>query len=284
MKKIILSLATVALFATTANAQIKQGVYASVNFGYNMATNNSSNLYYGDGSLDFANYNEVSGFGDTAEAAKLSLGKGLNFTGTFGYMFTKNIGTELGLGYVMGADNKANYSYNNATIGFTASQESILKTNQFQIKPTLIFAAGYEKINPYAKLGMVMGMGKTTYNTDYRNSNGDTNVSETELTGGMMIGLRASAGISYALGNKLSLFAELTSVSGNVKPKKGTITKAINNGVDVLPTYTYNDTNIEFVDTYTNNGPETDAETHKLLRPSFNASTLGLNIGMTYNF
>jgi len=109
MKKLILSLATFTLFATNANAQIKQGPYASFSIGYNFANNANSNAVYGD-TFQFYNSDETPGT-DHFETIKLSLGKGVNFSGQFGYMFNKNIGAEMGIGYVLGAETSANQNF-----------------------------------------------------------------------------------------------------------------------------------------------------------------------------
>ncbi|RXR21333.1 hypothetical protein EQG63_05175 [Flavobacterium amnicola] len=280
MKKLILSLATISLFAVNANAQIKQGPYASFSIGYNFASNANSNAIYGD-TFQFYNSDETPG-PDRFETIKLSLGKGVNFSGQFGYMFNKNIGAEMGIGYVMGAETSANQNSSNGS-GWNRS-ELTLKANQLQIKPALVLAAGYSKINPYAKLGLVVGMGKTIFTNNQSDSTGDVGEYEVELTGGTMIGIRASAGLNFAINDKVSLFAELTSISGNIKPSEGKFTKATVNGVDVLPMMTYNDSNIVFEDEITTAGPELDSQPHKAIKPSFSANSLGLNFGVAYHF
>jgi len=127
-------------------------------------------------------------------------------------------------------------------------------------------------------------MGKTIFSNDDIDSSGEVTAAEVELTGGTMIGIRASAGLNFAINDKVSLFAELTSISGNIKPSEGKFTKATVNGVNVLPMMTYNDSNIVFEDEITTAGPELDSEPHKAIKPSFSANSLGLNFGVSYHF
>jgi len=280
MKKLILG-AALTLFACTTNAQIKKGFYAGVSAGYNFCSNANSNLQYGE-FVTFYNGTD-SPTGVNFETVKLSLGKGVNVGGNFGYMFNKNIGAEMGIGLLLGSETTSTRT-DIDSFGLN-SQNNSIKTNQLQIKPAFVIAAGYEKINPYAKIGLVMGMGKTTYtNTEFDASTGDTFDMEAELTGGMMLAFRGSAGINFSINSKLALFAELTSISGNISPTEAEITKANVNGVSQLAFMTYNDSHVEFVDSHTFGGPESDNEAHKSPRPSFNASSLGLNFGVSYHF
>jgi len=283
MKKLILT-AAIALFAANSNAQIKQGPYASINVGYNFANNAGTAYQYGE-VIEFYDGTSTTST-DSFELVKLSLGKGLNFSGQFGYMFNKNIGAEIGVGYLLGSETSATNSYVNSFN--SGSTTNTLKANQIQIKPTLVIAAGYSKINPYAKLGLVMGMSKIFYTSDSIDTDSfgtDVSSMEAEMTGGMMLGLRASAGINYSLNDKIALFAELTSISGNIKPTEGEITKSTTNGENNLDGATYNDTHIEFVDSNISDGSSTpDNVAEKSVRPNFSASSLGLNFGVAFHF
>lgn len=280
MKKIIGSVIGLLLFSLTTEAQIRKGAYASFDMGYNIGTNTNTNVYYGE-FLMFANTTQTTTT-NTLETIKLSLGKGFSFGGNFGYMFTKNIGAEIGFHYLSGGKTTSNQFFE----GGSGWENNVLtlKANQFQITPAFILAAGYEKINPYTKLGIVIGIHKTNYQSNQNDSAGNVADYEIQLRGGTMLGLRASAGVNYSINPKFSVFAELTSISGNIKPKEGKVTKATYNGVDQLSNFTYNDSNIIFVDQYNNGIPEADTEAQKNIRPSFSASSLGLNIGITYHF
>jgi Outer membrane protein beta-barrel domain len=280
MKKLILSAAILALGTISVNAQIKQGAYASINLGYNMP-NNANNAYSYADLFQFYNGTD-NGTTSTFELVKLSLGKGLNFGGNFGYMFNKNIGAEIGVGYLMGSETEAKKVDNSGST--TGVETTTIKANQLQIKPSLIIAAGYEKINPYAKIGLVLGMGKTLVNySDVNTSNVEEY--ELEMKGGMMLGFRASAGLNFAINDKISFFTELTSINGNIKPTEGEYTKYTVDGVNELPSLTYNDTHFEFVDENVDNGtPTPDSVAQKAPRPTFSASSIGLNVGMTFSF
>lgn len=280
MRKILGSAILLALLSCPTQAQIRKGAYTSLSLGYQSGITTNNNIYYGEFLL-FANTFETPTT-NTIETVKLSLGKGVNFGGNFGYMFTKNLGAEIGLHYLSGAKTSANQYFESAT-GWENNSIS-LKSNQLQIQPSLVIAAGYDKINPYAKLGLALGFHKTffnSYQTDYTGNAADYEIT---MTGGTMVGLRASAGINYAINAKFSVFAELTSIQGNIKPKEGKVTKATFNGIDQLSSLNYNDSHIVFVEQYNSDIPEADTEPSKNIRPSFSATSLGLNFGVTYHF
>jgi outer membrane protein W len=275
-----ISLLLVVLFAIGSqqvNAQSDKGFYASVNSGYNLGTGNVN--YYQAMLLGLYNSNEITATTNTTELVKSNLGKGFNIGANFGYMFTKNIGFELGANYLVGAKIKsAQTSYT----GDYANSE--VSAKMIQIKPTLVFRAGYDKINPYAKVGMVIGSGKII-NTQNDKNGVDFSTKILELDGGTPIGFHGSIGTLYKLNSKLALFGELNLVSLEYAPKKGQITTATKNGVDQLPTKAVEDKEIEFIDSFVSTGaPSNPNEPSKTPKLPFSFSSMGLNIGIQYQF
>lgn len=265
------------LFALNANAQSDKGFYASINSGYNLGTGNVD--YYQAMIVGMVNFNETSATMSTTEMIKANLGKGLNAGVNFGYMFNKNIGFELGGNYLFGGKIKA------STKSYTGDySNSEISTKMIQIKPTLVFRSGYDKLNPYAKVGLVIGTGKITNYRDQK-SGIDFSTQTLELDGGIPVGFHASIGTLYKLNEKLSLFGELNLVSLHYAPKKGHITEATENGVDQLPTMTVEQKEIEFIETFTDTGaPSNPNEPSKNPLIDFSFSSFGLNIGLQYKF
>ena len=258
-------------------AQNEKGAYVSVNTGYNMGTGNVS--YYQAIFLRMVNSTETSATTTQTEVIKVNLGKGLNFGANFGYSFNKNIGIELGANYLIGA--KINGKQTELSGDYTNSE---VFSKMIQIKPTLVFRGGYDKINPYAKVGLIIGSGKIT-NTQDERSGSDVYNRTLEFKGGTPIGFHASLGTLYKLNEKISLFGELNLVSLEYAPKKGAYTQYTKNGVDQLPTMTTREKEVEFVDSYTDTGmPPNPNEPSKQITLPFSFSSFGLNVGVQYLF
>jgi len=250
-----------------------QGAYVNINAGYGLNMS-SQNLYY----FDF--YNSTSGSNSyTYEQVNVSLGKGLNLGGAFGYMFNENIGVELGISYLLGGKSKAKNTYIGGTTDYTLSSKML------RINPSLVIASGFEKINPYAKFGLVIGSGSIMceYND---NDDGDILVMKMKLNGGIALGLSSGIGAMFNLSDNMSFFGELNMVNLSYAPTKGEVTEATYNGVDELPDLTTSEKEIEFVDSYTYNSsnPPADSQPSKELKQKLPFGSFGVNIGLRINF
>jgi len=259
-----------------------QGTYVSFNAGFG-AKMSSQNLpdYYNYTQSD--NYNgENNSRVITSEQINASLGKGLNFGLSIGNMFNKNIGAELGVSYLMGGKTKAKDSYStNGTVNETT--DYTISAKMLRIVPTLVFTPGMEKINPYAKFGLIVGLGTITEEHS-RNIDGDVNFEKTKYKGGLALGLNTALGVAFDLNEKMSFFGELNMVNLSYAPKKGEVTEATYNGADQLPDMTTSDKKIEFVDKVTTNSsnPQLDSEATKELKTKLPFGSIGLNIGIHF--
>ena len=266
-----------ALFITHfTNAQSDKGFYMNVNSSYNMGTGNVD--YLKSSFLGMFNSTETSS-SRTEELVKVNLGKGINVGANFGYMFTKNIGFELGANYLLGSKIKASQTSYTGDYG-----NSEIYAKMIQINPTLVFRSGFEKINPYAKVGMVLGSGKIINNQNHKNGEDVTNTT-LELDGGTPIGFHASIGTLYNINNKIALFGEVNLVSLEYAPKKGNFTKYIKNGEDILPLLQTRVKEVEFSDSFTETGEESNPnEPSKAAFIPFSFSSFGINVGIQYQF
>ncbi len=264
-------------FSLITNAQSDKGLYASINSGYNFGTGNPD--YYQSAVLGIVNTNQISSSTSTTEIIKLPLGKGINIGADFGYMINKNMGFEIGFNYLLGGKTTANQTNYNGDYG-----NSEVAAKMIQIKPTIIFRAGFDKINPYAKIGLVIGSGKIT-NTQIEKNGTDIFIDSREFSGGTPIGFQAGLGLLCQLSQKLSLLGELNLVSLEYAPNKGILTESSKNGVDMLPTKTIKQKEIEFLDSFTDTGaPENPNEPSKSPKLPFSFNSFGLNIGLQYHF
>jgi hypothetical protein len=263
------------LGSNTLHAQSNSPFYASVNTSYN----------YGIGAKEFDNkaawFSLANGDNVSTTLSNLNLGSGFKAGLIVGYDVNPHIAVELGVDYLISntIQTKENYNpnyYNND-----------LKSKMLQLKPTLVLKAGYEKINPYTKIGMVIGNGKITKeeNSKYKDEgNNDVYRNATfEFSGGTPIGFTASIGSTYKINEKITLFGELNMVNLTYAPQKGKYTKYTENGVDMLPTIPVRSKEYEFTDIIQNGGYSND-QPQKSFNTPFSFSSIGINIGMQYHF
>lgn len=265
------------LFALNSNAQSEKGFYASINSGYNLGTGNVD--AYSSMVLGIGNSTQLDASTYQNEYVRINFGSGLNVGASVGYMFSKNLGLEMGANYLFGVNIEGNATelsgdYHNAN----ASAKMI------QLKPTMVFRAGYEKINPYAKVGMIIGSGKIT-NSQNQKDGVDIYKQTIEFDGGMPIGFHASIGTLYKLNEKVSIFGELNLISLEYAPEKARVTESFKNGIDQLPTMTVREKEVEFVESITDSAaPSNPNESSKVPKIPFSFSSFGLNIGLQYQF
>jgi hypothetical protein len=247
-----------------------QGLYAKINAGYglNMSSQNVDYFHFINYTIDTAS--------STQEQVKTSLGKGLAFEGAVGYMFNKNIGAEIGVSYLLGTKTQTNQTL------YGSQRNNSLSANMLRINPSFVVSCGYEKINPYAKLGLIIGFGKIFYEDDYTSAGGSVVSEIMELSGGIALGLNAGAGVTYNLSEKLSLFGEINMVNLSYSPTQGKLTKSTIDGTDRLSDLTTAEKEVDFVDSYTTdtNTPYLDTSPRKELKESFPFGSVGVNVGI----
>lgn len=246
-----------------------QGAYVNINAGYGL----------GMGSFSSSNRTQTT-TSTTYENVKISFGKGLDLGASFGYMFNKNIGAELGLSYLIGSKTTITDKSTNGTT------EDNYSAKMFRINPSLIIAAGFDKINPYAKLGLIVGSGSLMIETNDISTNGDKDLSETKFNGGFAIGLNAGVGVLYSLSEKMSLFGEINMVSLSYAPTKSEMTKGTFNGVDYLSQLDVRDKQTEYTDSYTRNNstPIDVTKPSQDTKQNMPFGSVGLKIGLRINF
>lgn len=252
----------------------QQKMYVSLNGSYNF--NGMSNDYGAN------NYTDISSVTSTEEKVNVSLGKGINIGAAFGYKFHKNIGAELGISYLLGSKTSWEKKY----FGGDYYNENV-SSKMLQVKPTLVLSTSFEKTNPYAKLGAIIGSGSITENIDRSDIGaGDVYNDKYIKDRGLAFGYAASLGTTYKINTKFSLFAEINLNSLAYKPTKGTKTVSTKNGVDNLSSLLISDKEFEYVDTYQYGStiPYNPDAPRKELATTFEYSSIGLTIGLLYHF
>ena len=82
------------------------------------------------------------------------LGGGLNGNLAFGFMMSKYLGFDIGVNTFVGLPKTVNYSSSSG--GGSTSAEAKISGMMVQIVPAIVITPGLEKINPYARMGLVV--------------------------------------------------------------------------------------------------------------------------------
>lgn len=259
-----------------------QGAYFNINTGYGFSMS-SQNISFLD--VDFHNHSSSFIGGNytfSNEQVNVSLGKGFDIGGTYGYMFNENLGVELDISYLIGSQYKVTREFESDAR--TDSIEYALSSNMLRFNPSIVITSGFEKFNPYAKFGMIIGVGRIMYEKKRINMH-MTYIKEEntmKFNGGIALGLSSSIGVMYDLNDKMSLFGEAKMINLSYAPEKGEMTEHIVNGEDRLSELTTREKEIDFVDSYTENyGTNTtpESEPRKELKQKFPYGSLSVNVG-----
>jgi hypothetical protein len=269
---ILLTALITVMFSTASFAQF----YTNLNVGYGFGKSTANLDYWG-----FYNYTQNSSTTYTEEQIFLSLGKGLNFGVTVGNMFNEHVGAELGINYLLGGKSKASDEYMNG-----AKTDYVLMARMGRAIPAIVIAAGTEKIDPYAKFGVVISLGSVKYEIE-DNYNSDVFIEKWCFNGGVALGFMGAIGAKFPLSDKMRLFAEINTINQSYAPKKGELKEATYNGEDQLPDLTTREKEIEFVDEITyeyEGGNQSDSEPTKVLKQKFPLGSVGINFGLEIRF
>ena len=273
------------IFATNAYGQ--KGLYLNVGGGYGICiAANSNAASYDRTQIAGLNTNKVS-------SGSGSFGKGVQFGATVGFMFSENIGAELNVGYLVGTKSTQTLYqdiYMPPTM-LSSSYENKMSGNMLRLTPALKFSVGKDKLKPYMRVGLVVGLAGKLKNVVTRNetySSGASSylsVEESSYTGGVSLGLSASLGVNYKLSDKLGIFAEIGIISQSWAPNKRLVTLSTVNGVNKLGTMTTNEKETTYLNSYTqvssSYNPNVPAQALKIAMPF---SSVGLNIGVQLSF
>ncbi len=266
MKKITKYIIAVTIVLISSNS-FAQKFYIKLNGGYNFV-----------GAAATKTNSKTSGNVTDYEKSPFSLGKGISFGGAFGYMFNKFIGSELDVSYLVGGTSTMD------RIGFYSYRFSWTSTF-ISFVPTVIITPGFEKINPYAKLGIILGTGTYKYKemTDGPTSNSNATLL---FNGGLAIGINSCFGASYKINKHVSVLGELSVISLSYGATRSELIERIENGVDILPSISIRNKITEYSNSFTEDSRSIPDENLPRKGSIENEpfSSVGFNIGIQYHF
>jgi hypothetical protein len=211
--------AAVLCIALAANIGLAQGFYVTANAAYGLPAATQS-LGYNSSVSTNGTINQ--------DGVYESYGRGVKFGASAGYMFTENIGAELGVSYWLGRRAEIGTSWPGGT------DNTSLQGAGFIIVPSVVVSASKSAITPYARLGLVLGILGVKEDRLIR-TDATTDLSW-EMTGNLAIGYAGALGINVPAGGKVSFFAEVAVHSLSYSPGQIEQTRSVFNGVDQLTT------------------------------------------------
>ena len=162
-----------------------------------------------------------------------------------------------------------------------------------QLVPAILITPGLEKMNPYARLGMIVGILPSItekYDETSTGSSGGVKATSTDVTatkakisGGVALGFTAAAGVDYSLSSKLVVYAEMIFNGITYAPTKGKYKTYTVNGQDALAlpsSVTGIRSEWTFEKEYDANAPIPAGSAGKQPKVSANFSNVELNIGI----
>lgn len=168
-----------------------------------------------------------------------SLGSGTNFGITAAYRFNDHIACELAASCLLGSKIKAEHQF------YEDTWEYSMSASMLRIIPSVVISGKIKKAEPYARLGFIIGAGRVKYITQ-ENNTGNLEEYEWQFDKGLALGISSALGVSYPVGGKLSVFAEISSMNMSYAPQKGTLKKATRDGADILSEMNVNEREIDF--------------------------------------
>lgn len=253
-----------------------QTFYLKLHGGYNLPA-------FTHGVKGFDNDKLIDGNNYERSEVLFSLGAGLNFGGALGFVINDNLGFEIGGDYLI--SNKISCLQESTLSGVVKSTSKTLYSKNFQLTPTFVLSTDYETINPYGKIGFVIGFGKVYLDEEITQPLGHIK-NYWEFNNGVIPGLKLNAGVDIRFSETFGMFAEFGYIQLSFKPSGYSIVKATYNDENILDTYTISQQEIIYVDSYIFNysvSPDPNTPT-KEARQNFPFASFRINIGGKINF
>ena len=285
--KLALVAGAISFFSSEA---VAQGAYVKLGLGYNFGMGSEidyhtsrNSVYTGTGApVEVTDY----------EMVNISYGKGIVAGGTLEYMFTNNIGAELGIGYLTGSKSKVKHSETAVNTSFsqnsvfTSELEISTRSSMVLFQPAVVISAGLTGANPYARFGLIVAKGSIKNESNFTTSNGQKLEAADKYIGSAGIGMQAALGLDYKINDKLGIYSEVAFNNLSYSPTKGEVTKYVQNGDDRLPNMKPAQKELVFEDTYSYNPAVNPSinEPSSAPKQRLSLNSIGLNIGIKLSF
>lgn len=219
-----------------------------------------------------------SGYYQKIDSKRIGLADGLPIVAAAGYYFGNNFGVELGVDYFAGFNVKPFFIDEDT---WTAKGRG----SMLSIVPAIIIRINNDKLKPYARLGIMIGVLNKVLMFQTNNPSSSYSESTTSKDyGGIAIGAQAALGAELPLGKLLSLFGEVNLDEISWAPTKGKYLKDTYNGVDQLANMTTKEKTWIYVKNLDTSQPIPYSDPDKQTLVNYSFSNVGLIVGVKLNF
>jgi long-subunit fatty acid transport protein len=271
---IIFLLAAGSLAAQKETDQKPQKWYIRIALGGGVSTSSSFDLLY-----DYDN----SGGSKSVSVHPVGIGNGFCAAVGFGYWFSKYVGVEVAVNHFLGLPVEGD-----SVVHLMGATQANVKVagSLLSVIPSVVISAGLDKINPYARFGLLVGVWPRI-TTQYTQENSTVNP-PTSLTinnqyyGGLSLGYQAAGGVTFSMSKLISLFAELQFSHSTWSPSYSEITKYDVNGEDKLSTLLPYQKQVNFVDKKYITGTVDMSQPKEELRKTIPFSTAAIMFGIKF--
>ncbi len=225
-----------------------------------------------------------SGSNDIITAKKQGIGTGLPFVLAVGYKLNKHFGFELGIDYFYGFKMKTKSTSDYYTY------ETKYSGQMLSIVPAFVISLPLDKILPYARLGLKLGVLNSLVMSDHnvnsypqKATTSITIDSKSKLYGGIAFGVQSAVGADFVLSDLISLFAEIQVDGISYSPSHGKFTEYTENGVDKLSSMTEKEKRWDYLKEVDGNKTIPDSEPDENVKQNYPFGNVGLVIGVKVN-
>jgi len=272
MKKILLLVLFSLMLTGIVNAQ---KFYTRLGIGLSGGTSSSLDMLY--------NYTD-DGSTKSIHVVPVDLGSGFTGSVAFGYMVKKYLGFELAVSQFIGFPNLGD-----SIMKFPGGTDVTARItgNMLSITPSILITAGLEKVNPYARFGMVIGVLPNLYGrfeaTQATNPPTDI-VMIKKHYGGVALGYAAALGVDFNVSKLISFYAEATFQGITWSPFYSEIIKYTIGGVDHLGDLTTFQKETEYYSKLILNDYVSPDVPKKELRKTYPFDNAGVTLGVRFKF
>ena len=255
-------------------AEKSKKFYIRIGLGGGVSTSSSFDMMY-----------KYSGdaYNSTVSIVPVGLGNGFNGSAAFGYWFNKYVGVELAVSEFLGLPVKCDSL---ATM-IGASKTTIkIRGSMLSVMPSVLISAGLQKVNPYARFGLQIGVLPDMV-SKYTVNNASTNPpSVNEITtyyyGGVALGYNAAGGVDFNVSKLITFYVELQFTHATWSPNHSQIMKYTLNGEDKLSSLTTREKQTNFVWDKNIPGIIDETQPRQELRKTVPFSTVSINLGIKF--
>jgi opacity protein-like surface antigen len=251
------------ILAVNVSAQ-KSYTTISAGYGMKLSTQNLPDLF-------MYNYTTNGDF-VTREQINLSLGKGFVAEASYGYMFGKHLGAEMGISYLSGGKSESRFQYE------TGTNQNAVSARMFRFNPSILITGNGEKFTPYGKMGIVAGFGNVSLE-EKTDIPANQEIRITEFRKGLAFGVSAGLGFISTISGPLSLVCELNMVNMSYAPEMSELTKNTRNGENQLDKLTLSEKETQYYDLIKLKEIDPD-QPRPMLKQKLPFGSVGLKIGL----